>query len=175
MSEDEVSIINLSNGMSCLIDAEDFARLSRICWTANVLRTSSGREHVHAYGWVKERKRSVLMHRLIMDAPRGVEVDHINGDSLDNRKSNLRFANRSQNSANRKVVKAASGYKGVFRATNGKPFIVKVWVGGIDHYIGRFACPVEAARAYDAAAVRHFGSFAALNFPAEHSSIFRGA
>lgn len=108
-----------------------------------------------------------LMHRLLLNPPEGLHVDHINGDRLDNRRENLRLCTQAENNRNLKKTKrpTTSRYKGVSRSANGK------WEGHIrspsgQKFLGYYACEVEAALAYDAAAKEYFGEFANLNFPA---------
>ncbi len=98
------------------------------------------------------------MHRLIMDCPDGMDVDHINGDGLDNRRENLRIVTRSQNLRNRKTFKnSKSGFKGViFNPVNGK------WKAIIN--LGTFDTSEEAAKAYDEAIKKLFGPLAKPNF-----------
>ena len=112
----------------------------------------------------------VRMHRLIIGAPDGLLVDHRDGNGLNNRRSNLRLATTAQNTRNSCGRGGASGFKGVYRACNGSPS----WVGSIKAdgkriHLGSFPTEAEAARAYDAAALRLFGEFARLNFPQEAS------
>jgi hypothetical protein len=119
--------------------------------------------YVRGYVPGSDRKRFTLLHRLILDAPKGVEVDHRNGNGLDNRRSNLRLATRSQNRANvRAVVNGSSRYKGVTRHKG-------AWQADIaNNYIGRFSTEEAAARAYDAEALARYGpEWACLNFPEE--------
>lgn len=107
----------------------------------------------------------LLMHRIINDTPKGLETDHKNRNTLDNRCSNLRSATHSENGRNRKLqYDNTSGFRGVhWRKDRGK-FRAQVKVNGKHKHLGYFAYAVDAARAYDAAARELHGEFARLNF-----------
>ena len=105
---------------------------------------------------------TVPLHRHITNCPKGMHVDHINGNVLDNRLSNLRICTPSQNQANSKLPKNnTSGYKGVSK--NGDGWKAKIRVDYAYYYLGTFLTKEEAARAYNAAAIKYFGEFARLN------------
>jgi hypothetical protein len=105
------------------------------------------------------------MHRLILgltsDDP--LEVDHINGDRLDNRRSNLRVANQSQNLANQRKTRGASRYKGVDWHERHQLWRARIQKDGKRRLLGWFASEDEAGVAYNEAAVRLFGEYARLN------------
>jgi hypothetical protein len=155
------------------VDDADFEWLSQWKWCVN--RTPN-----HWYACRHEgprvAQRIIFMHREILGAPRGLEVDHIDGDSLNNQRSNLRLATRRENKRNQRYKKAgaSSQYKGVFWNTKCQTWCATICVTPTDPtkreqhlYLGRFDSEVAAARAYDAAAREHHGAFAAPNFTNE--------
>lgn len=112
------------------------------------------------------------MHRIVLDLPDELWGDHINGNTLDNRRANLRAATPRQNSHNRsRNEKRAHGveYKGVYKNANASTFTARITVmveGKRKHiYLGSFVDQISAAKAYDEAAVRYFGDRAKVNFP----------
>ena len=153
--------IPLTKGRVAIVDDDDFAYLNQWRWKFNsryAVRTSGGISH-----W-----KTISMHRVIMNAPDGMEVDHINGEELDNRKENLRICTRSENVRNvGKYRNNTSGFKGVsFDAEK----VTRKWRALIQVdkkliSLGRYATPEEAARVYDEAAKKYHGKFAQLNFP----------
>lgn len=156
--------IPLTRGLFALVDDEDFERLSRHKWRAN-----SGGYAVRDSPSVNGKRHAIYMHREIMSPASGVVIDHINGDKRDNRRENLRVCSRSENLRNqRRRSDNTSGFKGVNRHTQKglrHPWIARVKVNHRGIHLGCFATPEEAARAYDAAALKHHGEFAHLNFP----------
>ena len=155
---DDTRVIRLTNGGFTLVDAEQFDELNKVRWNL----APSG--HVRRSG---ANKTGVYMHRLIMQAPKGVEIDHRNRNARDNRKCNLRFCTRSQNMANtlRTAPRKGSRFRGVIRheCGNYKRWVAQIKVNYKYHRLGYFKDEVEAARAYDAAAKLHFGEFARIN------------
>lgn len=109
------------------------------------------------------------LHRLIVGSPEGKQVDHINGDGLDNRKCNLRVVNRSANMANQRRPAGASGFRGVQQSNGGrcKPWSATITVNGKAIHSCGHPTPEAAARARDEMALKHFGDHAVLNFPPE--------
>lgn len=150
--------------MIALVDAEDYEMLSKVKWYF--------RKEGYAVGNLPSPSKGVypkvLMHRYILDAPKGTQVDHINGNKLDNRRENLRLANASTNKANDGMRSTnTSGYKGVVFAKARKhlptPWAAQIKVNYKTIGLGYFATKEEAALAYNEAAVKYFGEFAKLN------------
>lgn len=110
------------------------------------------------------RTKAVYLHRLILEAPKNLSVDHINGNGMDNRRSNLRLCTTQQNSFNtKKRANCSSKYKGVYKHQSGK-WIANIRINGDKKAIGQFDNEEDAARAYDNEARKIQGSFAVLNF-----------
>ncbi len=110
----------------------------------------------------------MLFHRVILaPIPDGLEVDHINGDTKNNRKSNLRLCTRSQNIGARRITpQSLSGYRGVDKLPHGK-YKARIVVKGRNINLGHYSDPEEVARAYDKGALKYFGEFARTNFRGE--------
>jgi hypothetical protein len=100
------------------------------------------------------------MHRAILGGGKEMVADHINGDTLDNRRCNIRLCNVGQNCHNRKW-NVRSGYKGVF--ANGKRWKAVIGFEGTKYYLGTYDTPLEAAHAYDEGAKKLYGEFAIVN------------
>jgi len=114
------------------------------------------------YGYAIRSKDKTLMHRLVTGAGTGVVVDHVNGDKLDNRKSNIRLCSQSQNAKNQKLrVDSKTGYKGVCEQSNKYRARIKHNYRQIE--LGIFDTAKEAAKAYNKAAKKYHGEYARLN------------
>lgn len=160
--------IPLTKGYVTLVDDEDFDSLMTRSWSVNI--TKSG--HIYAqytkrFGSRKENKQTtVQMHRIIKDAKTGEYVDHIDGNTLNNQKSNLRICTNTQNAYNQvgHVNQRKCKYKGVKRSnTKSLRYYAKITVKGKSLYLGSFSTQEDAARAYNEAAINHHGPFAFLN------------
>ena len=151
--------IQLSQGKVAIVDDGDFEMLSKMGkW--NFRSGYAGKATKSSDG----KYKYLSMHRLIMDAPKGFVVDHINGDGLDNRKCNLRICTDSENLKNQGKRKAnTSGYKGVFWHTRMNKWIAKLYSNKKCIHLGYFGCPIEAAKAYNVGALKHHGAFANIN------------
>jgi hypothetical protein len=156
--DDSVRYIPLTGGLFAIVDAADYEWLNKHNWRA--FGTSAG---YYAYREVKGR--AVFMHRLIMNAPRGMVVDHINANKHDNRRCNLRLCTQAENVRNKRKSHGTSRFKGVWWHRARRKWIAVICHKGKNTILGRFDDEVEAAKAYDRAARERFGAFAYLNFP----------
>jgi len=112
------------------------------------------------------KTKIVSMHREIMEAPKGLIVDHKNGNSLDNRRPNLRLGTQSQNMQNRaKKKNTTSRYIGVWYCKRARRWKTQICTDGKVRCLGSYESEADAAKAYDAAARKYYGKFAKLNFP----------
>jgi hypothetical protein len=151
--------VPLSRGLFATIDAADTALVAQFRWYARPKDAKS----LGFYAFAKPtQKITIYMHRLLLAAPAGMQVDHVDGDGLNNRRSNLRLATQQLNNVNREYT-SASGFRGVYRNKNRWRAMIDVRKRHIN--LGNYVDPADAARAYYAAARKYFGEFARLNFP----------
>lgn len=164
-----MTTINLSQNKIALVDDEDYEYLSQFKWHAWESRKSGKFYATHSTrDPITHKIDTIRMHRVIMNAPDDKDVDHWDGDGLNNQKSNLRLATGSQNQHNRsKNINNTSGFKGVTYYKNTNKWICRIRLNGKDIHIGYFDDPIMAARAYDQKAIELFGEFAKLNFSNE--------
>jgi hypothetical protein len=145
--------VPLANGQFAIVDDEDFELVSRFKW--HLLKM-----HNKPIGYAVS---NVRMHRLIIDVPHDMYVDHINGDPLDNRRCNLRICTNSQNQQNTASRGGSSKYKGVsFNKKSGK-WKAAFLFEGRHYYCGLWDCEDKAARAVDKKRGEVCGTFASKN------------
>lgn len=155
--------IPLGHEKYSIVDAEDYDFLMQ--WDWRYARGYAIRDKKIRNPNGKSIVKRTFMHRVILNTPEGMDTDHINGDRADNRKTNLRFCTRRENTLNRRPLSGSSQYKGVFLI---KRYKYKKWMAyikacGKGRFLGCFALEKDAALAYNAAAKELFGEFAFLN------------
>lgn len=149
--------IQLSKGKEAIVDDSRYEELNRYKWYVD---NGYAKREVLVDG---KRVRQ-LMHRHIIGAVKGEICDHINGNRLDNRRSNLRIVSYSQNAMNKGPIKTSgSGYRGVYIMHNKKKWIARVEGLGKCRHIGVFETKEEAAKAYNKVALQVYGEYARLN------------
>lgn len=155
--------IQLTRGKVVLVDVADFEWLSQWNWyfCKGYARRKGLKLEGSLYG------RGVYMHRQILNLlDSEIEVDHVNHNTLDNRRLNLRVCSRTQNLANSPLRKGSTfGYKGISvdRRCKSRPWQSQIQVGKEHFHLGCFSTKEQAALAYNKAALRYFGEFACLN------------
>ena len=163
-----IAYIKLTQDKYAVIDKKDFKWLNQWKWCFEDKRhTGYGYAVRRQWEPLKKRYKHILMHRLIMESPKGMQIDHQNGNGLDNRRENLRIVTNQQNRQNqfhyRKLNKTSS-YKGVYWNKNRNKWTTFIGINGIRTYLGQFDNERYAAMAYDIWAKDLFGEYAKLNF-----------
>jgi hypothetical protein len=175
-------LIPLTRGMYTIVDVKDYEQLRKLNW-----QVQSGVQTYYATStiFINGKPKRIWMHRYLMlpkldtefgarcskagNPFKGIIIDHINGDGLDNRRANLRICTYSQNICNTRIkIKGASKYRGVSKSgKSDKPWQAKIYIHRKQIVIGFYETEIEAALAYDSAARKYHGLFATLNFPAK--------
>lgn len=146
-----VTNVNVQPIVQFLIDTEDLSVLEGCYW------------HYDKSGYIQNTKRGKL-HRLIVNAAKGENVDHVNHDVADNRKGNLRICTQAENTRNSKLrTTNTSGYKGVTWNKDAHKWQAQIKVDYKHIYLGVFEDKVQAAKTYNTAALKYHGEFAKLN------------
>ena len=159
-----VKLIKLTQDRWVMVDDEDYDWLNQWKWSAQ-----RGYNTFYAGAWTPMKKwvrRRLQMHRLIVDAPEGLMVDHKDGNGLNNQRSNLRICTHSQNARNQagNRNRMYSRYKGVTWHKGAHKWQAAIRGDNkMDYYLGCFIDEQDAAIAYNTAATRLHGEFARLN------------
>jgi hypothetical protein len=154
----DTRFIPLTQGRFAIVDASDFDWLNSFKWHVSIKGNLS-------YAICHFKGRSESMHRLIMNPPAGMFVDHIDRNGLNNKRSNLRVCTRRQNSYNRIGHGCTSKYKGVYWEKNFDKWRTAIRYNKKTINLGSFNDEIAAAKAYDQMAAKLFKEFAYLNFP----------
>lgn len=160
--------IPLTQGKVALVDDKDFELVSKYKWSAGKHGRRDGEYCAMSHKKVNGKYRTIRMHSLIMNPPKGFVVDHINHDPLDNRRDNLRICTTKQNRHNsREASNSVSGYKGISRhSTENDRYVywrVRFMVNGQNKSFGVFKNLQEAIRVYNEAVRKHHGEFAVIH------------
>jgi hypothetical protein len=148
-----MKMIKLTKGAVAIVDDDVFEWASKFRWyycKQYAMRTVK----------TKKGKHTVLLHREIMKTPEGMDTDHINGNKIDCRRENLRVCTHQENSRNQKIRKNnTSGFKGVYFNKKAKKYQSYIHINYKAIYLGLFSTALEASKAYELAAINHFGEF----------------
>lgn len=153
-----MKLIKLTTGQLASVDDCDYEELSKYKWR-------------WSRGYAKRNEKSpndrkmIAMHRVICGTPDGMETDHIDGNKLNNTRSNLRICSHMENMRNRGRQKNnTTGFKGVYFQKSKNRFVAQINIGGKPKYLGSFQSAEEAAKAYAIAVSTHHGEFARKDF-----------
>lgn len=148
-----MKIIKLTQGYNTIVDDADFQYLSKWKWFYN-------KGYVRRSDYSTGKLIKIYMHREIMKPPKGMVIDHIDSDKLNNQRSNLRICTHQQNQCNRKKYKNnKSGYKGVSFNKRDCKWVAGIGVGGMKKHLGSFTTAEEASKAYEQASIKLHGVY----------------
>jgi hypothetical protein len=155
--------ILLTQEQFAIVDDDDYERLTKFKWWA-ALDRQTGKFYVRRHFGFRDNGNPIYRNMAVdvLGIKAGFQIDHRNLNPLDNRKENLRLATIQQNAWNRRRRNGATGYKGIHRLPNGR-FRARIRLNRRPVSLGCFGTPMEAAKAYDEAALKHFGEFARTN------------
>jgi len=149
------------DGTIVLVDNEDEELVSKYSWSCMRCGVSLTL-NTYLYATAREGNKKILMHVLIMNPPNGMQVDHVDYNGLNNKRSNLRICTQSQNMRHNRRLAGISGFRGV-DPINGR-WRARIKVDNKVFHLGMFDNVEDAAEAYDIAATRYGGEFARTNF-----------
>lgn len=153
--------IPLTKGLVALVDDGDYEKVSVLKWHAHTLDRTAYAAHSFPDG--TNRQKKVMLHRLLLNALPGEFVDHIDGNGLNCQRANMRKCTLTENNRNRRVAtKTKSGFKGVLETPYGRWRSV-IYFDYKTVHLGTFSTAIEAAKAYNRAALKAWGAFARLN------------
>jgi hypothetical protein len=158
--------IHMAQPKYAKVDPADYKRLRGYEWLAKKGRSSFYARR-RAAGSKAGKEALIYLHQEVIEVPEGMVVDHINHDGMDNRRANLRAATYSQNLCHRKKRSGAkqSKYKGIYWRKKNRKWQAVITFDRKKIYLGYFRNEIDAAKAYDRAAMKYHGEFASLNFP----------
>lgn len=159
----EIIIFSKQYGKKIItVDTEDYDKIKNYKWSVN---KDGNTFYAHAYGRKINNSKTLIMHRFILDAKKNNMIDHINGNGLDNRKTNLRECTKSQNGYNRTCQKygISSDYKGVCYSKKDQKYTVRIGIDGKRISLGNYDTDDQAAIAYNVACIKYHAEFARPN------------
>lgn len=157
----DVALVTLTKGYTAVIDIADAALVEGVNWCAAVTPYTT---YVKRCVRLGGRNVTVILHRILINPPQGMEVDHIDGDGLNNRRSNLRLTTHSENCRNRRRRSDnKSGFKGVCWNNSRRKWQAQVHAGGKTNHLGYFTSAEAAHVVYCEAAARLHGEFARMS------------
>lgn len=161
--------INLTQGRYAMVDDQDYEWLSQFRWHAAECPNKGISSLWYAYRHAGQNRPKLSMHRAIANRcgfPSDKDCDHKDGNGLNNQRDNLRPCTNGQNNGNRrKESGCSSSFKGVYWRKERQQWISRLRRNKQSYFLGCFKSEIDAAKAYDSAAIIHFGEFALLNFP----------
>jgi len=165
--------ILLTQGKVALVDDDDYDYLMQWKWYAQRIGNTY---YSIRNSYINRIRGSVYMHRSIMKCTPLEMIDHIDGNGLNNQKINLRIANKQTNARNTRYIHGSVPYKGVLfiKRKTKNVYISRINIDYKQTWLGTYNNPIEAARAYDRAAIKYFGEYASLNFPKSDYENFNG-
>lgn len=154
--EGNIAFVPLTQGYEAMIDAADVHLVEGFNWCASV----DGNTIYAQRSGPRPEKRTIILHRVLMGEPEGLEVDHCNGNGLDNRRANLRVATTAQNAQNRRITERnTSGFKGVHWDKRDRKWRARIVLDGERISLGLFTTPEAAHAAYCSASAKFHGEF----------------
>ena len=155
--------IKLTQGKVAIVDDEMYDYLNQWKWFAN--KQKNDKFYVGRRILVSNKKQSTIwMHRFIMNPKKGMVIDHLDGNPLNNQKNNLRICTQSENLRNRNCnINNTSGFKGVYWHKITKKWMSYITINKKSLYLGIYTNPIKAAFAYNEAAIKYHGKFANIN------------
>jgi hypothetical protein len=153
--------IKLTRGIVVIVDDEDYEFLNKWKWYA---ARAGNSVYAQRGVCINERINIIKMHRVIMSSPVDLEIDHIDGNGLNNQRSNLRTCTRSQNMMNQKPrLNCSSKYKGVTWNKRDNRYQARIIINYKNISLGYFKSEKDAAITYNSKALELYGEFAWLN------------
>jgi len=155
--------ILLTKGLITLVDDDDYEKINQFKWHANSDGTN---DYARRKITVNGKRIVIAMHRFILNIiDPNVQIDHIDGKTLNNQKKNLRACESLSNNKNKhkRTSKTTSAYKGIHWNKDNNKWRAKIYVNKKTIHLGYFEIDTDAAKAYNEAALHYFGEFASLN------------